>query len=578
MDGRRVSALPSNQPAPEEFAPLRPTWVIGHKNPDTDAICSAIGYADLLRQTRIPEALAACCGPPNVRTEWVLQQTGIPRPQLLGDVYPRTRDIYKSDIASASPGETVLQAYRRMAENSYRSLPVTDENDVLVGMLSLLDLLELLIPPLDENEAARRVTTTTGNIARTLGAEIVHLTDECEVETDFLLMVAGSSEPVIQERIRTMPSDRLLIITGDRAGVQLHAVEAGVRCLVITSGFQPSQAIVMAAKLSGTAIVVTEKDTASTTQFIRGARPIQHAVSTDYISFSPDTTVRAVKEKTEGVGNQSLFPVCDPNTGRLLGVFSRTDLVNPQRPRLILVDHNEFSQAVTGADEAEIIEVMDHHRLSGNLVTREPIQFINKIVGSTCTIVGRAFAGRNLTPDKNIAFCLCAGIISDTLNLTSPTTTEEDRKILKWLSEIAEIDVDQFKDDFFSAGSVLSSSEPSEAISSDRKEFLESGYKISISQVEEIGFDNFWPMREKLQNELRSLIQEQRLDFACLMITDITRNNSLLLVEAPEEIRSRIAYPKSDPNLFKLRDVVSRKKQLFPYLSMVVADVPKAPA
>ena len=579
MDVSRVTASPEKpQTNATADSPHPPTWVIGHKNPDTDAICSAIAYADLLSRTRIPGARAACCGLPNVRTEWVLKQAGIPWPKLLGDVYPRARDIFHSDITSASLGDTVLEAYHRMTRNNYRSLPVTDDNGLVTGMLSLLDLLELLIPPLEGegDETARKVTTTTQNLARALDAEIIHLTDQCEVETDFLMMVAGSSEPVIVDRIRAMPSDQILIITGDRAGVQLHAVEAGVRCLVITSGFKPSESIIMAAKNRGTAIVVTDKDTASTTQFIRGARSIQNAVSNDFVTFTPDTTVKAIKKQTPGLKNQSLFPVCDPDTGKLLGVFSRTDLVNPQRPRLVLVDHNEFSQAVTGADEAEIIEVMDHHRLSGNLITREPVQFINKIVGSTCTIVARAFAGRNLVPEKSIAFCLCAGIISDTLNLTSPTTTDEDRKILDWLSGIAGIDGAKFRDDFFSAGSVLRSSEVSEAISSDRKEFEESGYRLSISQVEEIGFDNFWPMREKLQAELKQIITSQGLDFACLMVTDITKNNSLLLIEAPEDIRSRIAYPKSDPHLFKLNGVVSRKKQLFPYLSVVVAEIPKS--
>jgi len=576
VDAVRVNSELSHHPPSTEFsAPDRPTWVIGHKNPDTDAICSAIAYADLLRRTRIPNACAACCGPPNSRTEWVLQQAGVPRPRLMGDVFPRTRDIYRSEFVSASPSDTVLQAYRSMTENGFRSLPVTDHQGGLVGMLSLLDLLELLIPPFNENETARKVTTTTENIARILGGEIIYLSDRCAEETDFLMMVAGSSEPVILERIRAMPNDQLIIITGDRAGVQLHAVEAGVRCLVITSGFQASESIIEAAKRKNTSLIVTDMDTASTTQLIRGARPVQHAVSTDYISFTPDTTIQAVKNKIDSVTHQSLFPVCEPDTGKLLGVFSLTDLVNPQRPRLILVDHNEFSQAVTGADEAEIIEVMDHHRLSGNLVTREPVQFINKTVGSTSTIVGRAFAGRGITPERGIALCLCAGIISDTLNLTSPTTTGEDREILKWVSKIAGIEVNQFKDDFFAAGSVLRSSEPEEAISSDRKEFTE-GYQLSIYQVEEIGFDNFWPMRNLLQEELRKLIQIQQLDFACLMVTDITKNNSLLLIEAPGEIRSRIAYPKSDPNLFQLRDVVSRKKQLFPYLSMVVAEVPKA--
>ena len=407
----------------------------------------------------MPDARAACCGPPNARTEWVLRQAGKDRPCLLGDVYPRAVDIFKTHVATSSPGDTVLQAYRRMTKKGFRSLPVTDEKGVLVGMLSLLDLLELLIPESKGNET-RQVCTTTRNIADILDANIVHLTDKSAEETDFIMTVAGSSEPVMVDRIRSLPPERLLIITGDRAGVQIHAVEAGVRCLVITSGFQPSESIVLAAKNRGTAIVVTDFDTASTTQLIRGARSVQPAISTDFVSFTPDTTVRAVKEKIKGLRNQSLYPVCDPDSGELLGVFSRTDLVNPNRPKIVLVDHNEFSQAVTGADEAEIIEVMDHHRLSGNLVTREPVQFINKTVGSTCTIVGRAFHGRDLNPDRGVALCICAGIISDTLNLTSPTTTNDDREVLEWASEIAGIDRDEFNQEFFSVGSVLRYSRP----------------------------------------------------------------------------------------------------------------------
>ena len=203
-------------------------------------------------------------------------------------------------------------------------------------------------------------------------------------------MIAGSSEPVMQDRISRLPKEKLLIITGDRVGVQLHAVEAGVRCLVITGGFRPSEAIIHTAVKSGTTILVTDRDTASTTQLIRGARSIHSAVSTEFMSFSPEAKLQAIKEKLKSNRHQVLFPVCDPETSRLVGVFSRADLVNPERPRLILVDHNEFSQAVSGAEEAEIIEVLDHHRLSGNLITKEPIQFINKTVGSTCTIVGSA--------------------------------------------------------------------------------------------------------------------------------------------------------------------------------------------
>lgn len=557
--------------------PTRPTWVMGHKNPDTDAICSAIAYADLLKQTRMPEAVPACCGPPNSRTEWVLAQAGVPRPTLKSDVFLRARDISRPEVVVAKAKDTVIEAYRLMTGKNFRSLPVTDEDGMLVGMISLQDLLELLIPATESGAVgARKVSCSTRNIAEVLDAEIVHLTEHCENEQDFLMMVAASSEPVMQERISKLPSEELMIIAGDRVGVQLPAVEAGVRCLVITSGFRPSEAIIHSAKLHDTAILVTDHDTASTTQLIRGARSIQSAISSDFISFTPEVKIQAIKERIKASRRQALFPVCDPETSELVGVFSRTDLVNPARPRLVLVDHNEFSQAVSGAEEAEIIEVIDHHRLSGNLVTKEPIQFINKTVGSTCTIVGNAFRTHQVDPSQGTALCICAGIISDTLNLTSPTTTEEDRVILKWASEIAKIDVDQFKEFFFSAGSVLRSSDMVEAVGSDRKEFEESGYNLSISQIEEIGFDYFWPSRKALQEELRRLIAERNLDFACVMVTDITLNDSLLLIEAPREIRDRISYPKKDSHLFTLKGVVSRKKQLFPYLSSVLAEIPKS--
>ncbi|MCB1204544.1 MAG: putative manganese-dependent inorganic diphosphatase [Verrucomicrobiae bacterium] len=559
--------------------PVRPTWVMGHKNPDTDAICSALAYADLLRQTRLPDAVAACCGPPNTRTEWVLQKAGLPRPPLISDIHLRAVDICRREVATARATDPVIEAYRKMAAKHYRSLPVIDETGVLNGMLALQDLLTLLIPAGDMDdpgEYARQVTASTEKIAQILEAEIVTQGEAASVEQVFLMMVAGSSEPVMQDRIGKMPKDQLLIITGDRVGVQLHAVEAGVRCLVITSGYRPSEAIVHAASLKGTTILVTQWDTASTTQLIRGARSIQSAVSTDFISFSPETKIQAVKERLKSNRDQVLFPVCDPETNHLLGVFSRADLVNPERPRLILVDHNEFSQAVTGAEEAEIIEVLDHHRLSGNLVTKEPIQFINKTVGSTCTIVGSAFRGHGLEPSRGIAVCISAGIISDTLNLTSPTTTDEDRSVLEWASGIAGVDVDRFKDDFFSAGSVLRGGNFQEAVGSDRKEFEESGYRVSISQVEEIGFDYFWPAREVLQEELRRLMREHQLDLACLMITDITLNDSLLLIEAPPEVREKIGYPRKDSHLFVLKGVVSRKKQLFPFIGSLLAENPKS--
>lgn len=546
---------------------------MGHKNPDTDAICSAIAYADLLRQTRIPEAEAACCGTPNSRTKWVLKQAGLPRPRLIADVRPRAIDVCHAEVATASFSDTIFQAYHRMADGAYRSLPVVDDDHRIIGLLSLLDLLQLLIPTAIEGEAVREVFTNIGSMKQVLDAEVVcQPDDDVDADVEYTMMVAGSSEPVMAERIGAFPSEKLIIITGDRAGVQLLAVEAGVKCLVITSGFRPADAILVAAQSKGVTILVTPRDTASTTQLIRGSRPIRHAVTQNFASFDPDLPLHVLRDRVQGL-TQSLFPVVDPETKKLLGVFSRSDLLSPKRPKLILVDHNEFSQAVIGADEAEIIEVMDHHRLSGNLVTREPIQFINKTVGSTCTIVARAFRSHGIDPTPAIATCMCAGIISDTLNLTSPTATDEDRSILKWLSEVAAIDVDKFTEGFFAAGSVLRSSEPEQVVGSDRKEYEESGYRVSISQIEEVGMSQFHPVRETLQAELRRLITEHKLDIACLMVTDVTRNDSLLLIEAPEDVLRRVQYPRKKEKLYRLDGVVSRKKQLFPWLSGLLGEV-----
>ena len=320
-------------------------------------------------------------------------------------------------------------------------------------------------------------------------------------------------------------------------------------------------------------VLVTKRDTASATQLIRGSRPIMPAVSEDFLSFDPDSPVHVISEQIAST-SQSLYTVVHPRTGKLIGVFSRSDLVSPPRTKLVLVDHNEFSQAVAGAEEAEVIEVMDHHRLSGDLVTREPIQFINKIVGSTCTIVAGTFRSHKMEPTAAVATCLCAGIISDTLNLTSPTTTDEDREILAWLGKLAGIDVDQFTENFFAVGSLLKTATPAEAVGSDRKEYNESGYQVSISQIEEVGMNNFWPVHDALRAELRNLVETTDADIACLLVTDVTVHNSLLLIDAPEQVIARIGYPRQEDHLFELDGVVSRKKQLFPWISSLLAEVP----
>lgn len=549
-------------------------YVMGHKNPDTDAICSALGYADFLRRTTLPEARAACCGELNVRTEWVLEQAGIPAPPLVLDVRPTAASVSHTGIVTAQPGETFLGVYQRMRDHGYRSMPVVDGENKLVGMVTLLDLLQLLLPSRDVADRIRSVKSCLDNMREVLKADEVLAPERPREELEFILFVAASSEAVIAHRLQQHPAQRLLFIVGDRPQAQKIAIDTGVAAIILTRNAPVSDELVARAQAKGTAILRSALDTASAVQLIRSSRSIDGAVTKNPLTFHGADLVRQIQESV-AESAQSLFPVLEEETGKLLSVLSKSDLISPPRTRLVLVDHNEFSQAVSGADEAEIIEIIDHHRLSGDLVTREPVRFINEPVGSTSTIVARYFQIAGLVPMRGIAVCLCGGIISDTLKLTSPTTTNTDREMLQWLSQSAKLDIDAFAQGFFAAGSALEGRSTVEALNADRKEYEENGWRISISQIEELGLNNFWHRREELHKELEKLVTTTSLDFACLMITDITRHYSLLLTAGDARVIERIEYPVMEKQLFEMEGVVSRKKQLFPMLSRVLTLVAK---
>lgn len=549
----------------------QPTYVIGHRNPDTDAICSAIGYAELLEATRIPDAVAARCGEITARTEWVLQRAGIPLPRLITDIRPRVGDICHRDVHRAHGHETFLDVYQRMRIGGYRSIPVVDEANNIVGMPSALELMQLLLPGEEIAGRARHVCTPITNIVRALDGELIHAAGPQDEEADLVMMVAASSYEKVAERMKLFDAKELLLLAGDRTSTIMHAAKEGVRCIVLTGGATIAPDALEVARENGVTVIGTSRDTASTTQLIRCSRRISNATSNKFMRFSMRTLLTTVTDKVRNV-HQQLFPVVKDGSDELLGVFSKSDLVDPPRPRLVLVDHNEFSQAVTGAEEAEIVEVIDHHRLSGNLITKEPIHFVNMTVGSTCTIVGRSFRMNQMRPKPGTAMCLCAGIISDTLNLTSPTSTEIDREMLGWLAQIARINVDEFTREFFAAGSALQTLEIPALLDSDRKEFNESGFKISISQIEELDHSGFWPKEEALREGLERVRTEGGYDLALLAVTDILKKDSLLLICGDEEVIAKIRYPELGPNLYEMHGVVSRKKQLFPWISRLVAE------
>lgn len=542
-------------------------FVFGHRNPDTDAICAALAYADLLQKTSRPDAVAACCGVPNKRTEYVLRRAGLSAPRIIMDVRPEVQDVCHRQPVTALDTEVFFEVYERMKEFNLGALPVLNSAGKLVGLLTLLDLLKVVFEGDSDPINARKVVTSVSKICQVVGGEFQHAINADE-RSELLVMVGAMSAEGFTKRLLKFPASQLLVVSGDRPTIQLPALEHGVRAIVVTGGYQLSPGLLQLAKLNGVAVVKSPLDTATTTMRIKSARAIDFAIQRDFVSLPAKQLVADVRRTVERT-RQKLFPVLD-DAQRLVGVLSKSDLVNPPKPQLILVDHNELAQAVFGAEDSDILEVLDHHRLGGGLKSSQPMRFINEPVGSTCTLVARQFRAAGLTPSSGIALCMASGIISDTLFLRSPTTTDVDRDCLRWLRPLCPCDLDSYAQEFFEIGSALRSCAPAEVVREDCKEFEEHSRRFSISQIEEIGFELFWSRREELLAALVQLTKERKLEFSALLVTDILTNGSLLLLSHEPDYWEEINYPRVDSHLYQLDGVVSRKKQLLPLIAQLL--------
>ena len=539
-----------------------PVYVFGHRNPDTDAICSALAYADFLRQTTRPDAIAACCGTPNERTEFVLRKAGIASPKIMMDVRPELEDVCNRDPITATKGDVFFEVYQRMLDHGVRAIPVLDEDHNVTGIVTLLDLLQLMLRGGVDPIKSREVRTTLDKVVDVIGGSYQHSVDTGRVD-ELVVTVGAMSADGFTSRVRAFPSERLLVVSGDRPTIQLPAIETGARALVVTGGYQLSSGLLQLAEARGVTVINSPYDTATTTMRIKAAHLIDSVINPEFMKLPARMPVANARQQVYR-SPQMVFPVVEGN--RLVGVISKSDLVHPPRPQLVLVDHNEISQAVQGADEADVLEVLDHHRLGGSLKSTNPIRFNMEPVGSTCTLVAKMFRSADIKPTAGIALCMASGMISDTLNLRSPTATDVDRDLLRWLQKYCEVNLDQFAGEFFQVGSALRSCDSDQVVREDCKEFEESGIRFSISQIEEIGFDLFWKRKEELSQSLEKLAAASELEFSALLVTDISSNGSLLLMSREPEGWEEINYPQLEDRLYQLDEVVSRKKQLLPLI------------
>ena len=454
-----------------------------------------------------------------------------------------------------------------MDQCNIRVLPILDADQRCRGLLSVFKASKFFFPSPNRIFDSRRIVSSVQGLSKTLGGRILCGYEE-DSEEDLILMVAAMKPISFSERLKNYAAKKLVVVVGDREDIQRTAIQGGVRLVVITGGEAASEEILAMARLHAVSLILSPHDSATTAMLCRAAIPVERLLRDDFLSFRVDEKLADIQRIAAASAFQA-FPVVD-GEDRVVGMLSKSDFLKQIRRRLILVDHNELSQAVQGADQMEIIEVIDHHRI-GAFTTHQPILFRNEPVGSTSTIVADCFFQTGVELPEAIAGLLLAGLVSDTLNLTSPTTTPRDAAVLARLEVIAKVDATRFTEMLFSSGSVLTAKPAAQAITTDCKEYSERGRRFSVAQIEEVGFEQFNARKIEVAAALELYRANHDYLFSALLVTDVVVQNSLLLVAGASAFLKTIGYPEREPGIFELNAVVSRKKQLLPFLTDCLA-------
>lgn len=537
----------------------RKTYVVGHKNPDTDSICSAIAYAHLKNQITGEKFVPKRAGELNGETTYVLDHFGVEVPGYLSNVHLQVKDMDIRQIEGVRGNASIKDAWARMKEENIRTLPIT-RNNRLEGLITIGDIATSYMEVYDN-----RILST----ARTQYRNIVHTLDGNLVtgnEHGYFLkgkVIIAASSPDLMENI--IEKDDLVIL-GNRYESQLCAIEMDASCLVICQSTQISKTIKKLAAERDIVVIQTPHDTFTAARLINQSIPVKYFMSkTNLETFLLDDYVDEVKEVMSKKKFRD-FPVLD-GKGEFCGFLSRRRLMGSRKKQVILVDHNEKSQAVDGIEEADILEIIDHHRL-GSMETIGPVFFRNQPVGCTATIVYQMYQENGVKVDKTIAALLCSAIISDTLLFRSPTCTMVDEAAAEALAQIAGIDMDEHAKAMFNAGSNLREKTVEDICYQDFKIFSANEVVFGVGQITSMNQEELDDVRERLGEYLDEARKEQRLDMVFLMLTNILEESTELMCcgdGSRERILEAWELPEDTEHIL-LKGVVSRKKQLIPTL------------
>ena len=535
--------------------------VIGHRNPDTDSICSAIAYAELKNKTSDLVCEPRRAGKMNQETEFVLKKFGVKPPRMCTDVNPKIRDVDYREMPGI-PGSTSLRkAWEIMRDQKIDTLPVTSADNELEGVITVKDIATANMDVFD-TEILAKSKTSYKNILETLDGTMVVGSEDAVCATGRIRI--GTATPEMLES--TVEKGDIVILT-NRYESQLCAIEKEAALLIICNGSKVGRTIQRIAEETGVAIMTTPEDTYAVGKLISQCAPISYYMTRDDImKFTLVTPVADVTRVMAKVRHR-YFPILDED-GKYCGMVSRRNIINLQKRRIILVDHNEATQAVEGFDQAEILELIDHHRI-GSLETSGPVYFRNQPVGCTATIITQMYDENGVKIPQKTAGLLLAAILSDTLVFRSPTCTPLDEATAKRLAKIAGVEINTFANEMFEAGEKLDGKTAEEVFLQDFKVFMCGDIRFGVAQGSYMTRKNLLAAEDLLQPYLEEARNKQNVEDIYMLLTDVPKEESVVISSgryAAEVLADGFETQPADDGSFTLPGVVSRKKQFIPAL------------
>ena len=536
-------------------------WVVGHKNPDTDSICAAISYAYLKNQSGDKKTyVAKRAGAVNEETRYVLERFGVEEPPLVTYAGAQLKDINIRKTAGVSNQISLKRAWELMKKLEVVTLPVTNQFGKLEGVIVTKDIATSYMDVLD-NCVLSMARTQYKTIAETIDGE-VYAGNEHAHFVRGKVVIATSNPEYMADYIE----DDDLVILGDREEAQMQAIRSNASCIIIGGGLEVAEEVKKLAEKRDCVIITTPFDTFSVARLINQSMPIkQYMTRRDLVTFDIDDYVDDVKDVMSRVRHRD-FPVLGSN-GSYVGMISRRNLMNMQKKQVILVDHNEKSQAVDGIGEAEILEIIDHHRL-GSLETVSPVYFRNQPLGCTSTIIYQMYQEQGVEIPKEIAGLLLSAIISDTLMFRSPTCTPLDKSVAERLAEIADVDIEDHAKKMFRAGSDFKNKTTEEIFYQDFKIFHTEDCDFGVAQISAMSGEELDQIGEQLRPFLPQVLGEKRLNMVYVMLTDILEESSKIIFAGEDagKILAHAFKKQEDADGILLDGIISRKKQMIPTL------------